>query len=81
MTGDLQGALADLNEGMKLETNDYEMLKHRGYVKFLLKDEQGACADAELALKVKPTRVDRQDYERRPFLGAIPLEYLDYKLK
>ncbi|CAM6095992.1 unnamed protein product [Calypogeia fissa] len=53
MMGDLDGALSDLDEGLELEPNDYERLKHRGYVKFLLNDMYGARADAEWALSVQ----------------------------
>ncbi|CAM6096025.1 unnamed protein product [Calypogeia fissa] len=58
MMGDLDGALSDLDEGLELEPNDYERLKHRDYVKFLLNDMDGARADAEWAFSVQSSRVD-----------------------
>ncbi|KAG6553381.1 hypothetical protein Mapa_005116 [Marchantia paleacea] len=83
--GDLAGALADLNKAVELEKDDYEMLKHRGYVRFLLHDEEGAREDAEWALRVQDlsATLDESQYHDyiMSFLGALPVEYLDYKLR
>ncbi|BBN05108.1 hypothetical protein MPTK1_3g10370 [Marchantia polymorpha subsp. ruderalis] len=85
MMGDLPGALADLNKAVELEKDDYEMLKHRGYVRFLLHDEDGAREDAEWALRVQDlsATLDESQYHDyiMSFLGALPVEYLDYKLR
>lgn len=85
MMGDLPGALADLNKAVELEKDDYEMLKHRGYVRFLLHDENGAREDAEWALRVQDlsATLDESQYHDyiMSFLGALPVEYLDYKLR
>ncbi|CAM6129718.1 unnamed protein product [Calypogeia fissa] len=48
--GDLQGALEDLTAALKVNPEDYECLKHRAYVKHLLKDEHGARLDAQRCL-------------------------------
>lgn len=80
--GDLHGALEDLNKAIELdpdEEGDYELLKHRGYTKFLLRDEAGARADAEWAIRVTPEYVT---YGRMPCgLYCLPVKYLNYNLK
>ncbi|CAM6084539.1 unnamed protein product [Calypogeia fissa] len=81
MMGDLQWALEDLNEGLELETDNYERLKHRGLVKFLLDDEDGAKADTKWALRIKPPYVDSDHYGRHPLLQESSVEFLGYKLK
>ncbi|CAM6123361.1 unnamed protein product [Calypogeia fissa] len=50
LAGDLQGALEDLTAALNIDPEDYECLKHRAYVKHLLKDEHGARLDAERCL-------------------------------
>lgn len=47
--GGLPVALADLNHQKSNQTrnHDYEHLKQSGYVRFLVKDEDGDRADAE----------------------------------
>lgn len=56
------------------------MLKHRGFVRFLMKDEEGAHSDALRALTVKPSRVDKPRYGLSCF-GTMSVEFLDYKLR
>ncbi|CAM6094343.1 unnamed protein product [Calypogeia fissa] len=80
---DLPGALADLNQSLKLELKPdchYEILKQRGFVKFLMEDEKGAHADAERALTMEPCRVYQSVYGRA-YLGESPVEFLDYHLR
>ena len=79
--GDLDGALADLNESLALTADGYEVLKHRGYVKFLMDDKEGARIDAERALNVEPRRVDYFRYGCGPVLGLTPVEFLGYNLR
>ncbi|KAL3694270.1 hypothetical protein R1sor_007921 [Riccia sorocarpa] len=83
--GDLEGALVDLNKAVELEKGDYEILKHRGYVRYLLHDEEGAREDAEWALRVKDTSTTLHEAQYDDFivnfLGALPVEYLGYKLR
>lgn len=57
MMGNLPGALADLNVGLKLEPDDYEGLEHRGYVRFLMKKQKKVRSDAVRALTVLPSCV------------------------
>ncbi|KAL2633445.1 hypothetical protein R1flu_004924 [Riccia fluitans] len=82
--GNLEGALVDLNKALELEKDDYEILKHRGYVKYLLHDEEGAREDAQWALRVKDTSPTLHEAQYDDFivsiLGALPVEYLGYKL-
>jgi tetratricopeptide (TPR) repeat protein len=74
MMGDLPGALADLNRSLEDGPDDYEVLKHRGYVRFLMKDETGAHLDAQMALKLKPSRVDAISYGT-DCLGGTSVEF------
>lgn len=76
--GDLPGALADLDEALEVDGNDYEVLKHRGHVAFLMKEEEKARVYAERALKLQ--RHFFEFFDRKTFLGASRVEYLDYKL-
>ncbi|CAM6103609.1 unnamed protein product [Calypogeia fissa] len=41
LAGDLQVALEDLTVALMVDPQNYECLKHRAYVKHLLKDENG----------------------------------------
>ncbi|KAL2629197.1 hypothetical protein R1flu_013883 [Riccia fluitans] len=77
--GDLQGALADLNRG---DGEDYKTLKHRGYVKFLLKDEQGARNDAIRALRIKSSAASGTEPVCIPndSLSCASVKYLDFHL-
>ncbi|KAL3700891.1 hypothetical protein R1sor_018913 [Riccia sorocarpa] len=77
--GDLQGALADLN---RADGDDYKTLKHRGYVKFLLKDEQGARNDAIRALRLKSSTASGAEPLSVPndSLSCVPVKYLDFQL-
>ncbi|CAM6094350.1 unnamed protein product [Calypogeia fissa] len=77
MMGDLSGAMEDLNE---CDPEDYEIVKHKAFVRFLLKDEIGARVDAEKARSVKPSRVDSLGYGR-DCLGTSSVEFLDYRLR
>ncbi|CAM6091702.1 unnamed protein product [Calypogeia fissa] len=59
LSGDLQGALDDLNacadlfaEMKAMGLFKSEVLKHRGYVKFLMDDKTGAKEDADAAKKL-----------------------------
>jgi hypothetical protein len=79
--GDLEGALEDLNEDLKPDVDDYEMLKHRGLIKFLLDDKEGACFDAERASVVRPSRVNCHNYGRNLSLGMASVKFLGYLLK
>ncbi|CAM6094345.1 unnamed protein product [Calypogeia fissa] len=82
LMGDLPGALVDLNQSLKLELKPdihYEILKQRGFVKFLMKDEKGAHSDAEKALTMEPCRVYSSAYGWS--LGTGPVEFLDYHLR
>ncbi|CAM6111202.1 unnamed protein product [Calypogeia fissa] len=80
MMGDLSGALEDLNESLVLGPDDYEVLKHRGFVRFLMKDDDGACADAERAQSIKPSGVECLGYGRE-CLGTTSVEFMGYKLR
>jgi hypothetical protein len=53
LMGGLLGALADLDEALQLEANDYESLKRPELVKLLLDDEDGAGADVSGHFKSK----------------------------
>ncbi|KAG6555474.1 hypothetical protein Mapa_002709 [Marchantia paleacea] len=77
--GDLKGALADLNKG---DGDDYKTLKHRGYVKYLLKDEQGARNDAVRALRIKSSTASSAEPVCIPndSLSCTTVKYLDFEL-
>lgn len=77
--GDLKGALADLNKG---DGDDYKTLKHRGYVKYLLKDEQGARNDAVRALRIKSSSASSAEPVCIPndSLSCTTVKYLDFEL-
>ncbi|CAM6094346.1 unnamed protein product [Calypogeia fissa] len=82
LMADLQGALADLNESLKLEfkpDDHYEILKQRGFVKFLMEDEKGVHSDAERA-PMEPCRVYQSVYGQM-HLGEGPVEFLEYHLR
>ncbi|CAM6099872.1 unnamed protein product [Calypogeia fissa] len=80
MMGDFPGALEDLNESLVLDPDDYEVLKHRGFVRFLMNDDHGACADAERAQRIKRRRVECIRYGRN-CLGTTSVEFMGYKLR
>lgn len=77
--GDLQGAMADLDEGLDIVGDDYEILKHRGYAAFLMKDEEKARFYAERAVRIQQPGFD-WPFKPKTCLGTDPVEYLDYKL-
>ncbi|CAM6126395.1 unnamed protein product [Calypogeia fissa] len=58
MVGDVNGALEDLTVELKYDWNDYERSKHRGYVKFLLGDTDGARKDAKRCLAMGLQQAD-----------------------
>lgn len=76
---DLRGALADPDEGLDVNGDNYEILKHRGYISFLMDDEETARVYAERALKVQPPCFDMPFHQKWCF-GCSPIEYLNYKL-
>ncbi|KAG6547331.1 hypothetical protein Mapa_011268 [Marchantia paleacea] len=81
--GDYEGSLSDFDKSNSLGPLDYEVLKQRGYTKFLLGDETGAKADAEQALLVMDASVFSPYYVtlRHMALGFSPVEYLGYHLR
>ncbi|CAM6086440.1 unnamed protein product [Calypogeia fissa] len=74
MLRDLKGALEDLTEALEINGHDYECSKHRGYVKFLLGDIDGARNDAKkcVAMGLKQANCN--------FLGGYPVAFLEFKL-
>ncbi|CAM6127219.1 unnamed protein product [Calypogeia fissa] len=83
LMADLPGALADLDEALKLELkpdSHYEILKQRGFVRFLMKNERGAHSDAERALTMEPCKVYQSAYGWKN-LGTGPVEFLDYHIR
>ncbi|KAG6547333.1 hypothetical protein Mapa_011270 [Marchantia paleacea] len=81
--GDYEGSLSDFDIGNSREPLDYDLLKHRGYTKFLLGDETGAKADAERALLVMDASVFSPYYatNRHFVLGYWSVEYLGYHFR
>jgi regulator of sirC expression with transglutaminase-like and TPR domain len=79
--GNLKSALADLNQGLELEPDDYERLKHRGFIRFLLNDKEGARLDAERAIERKPSRVDNYTYGFCLCLGTVSVKFIGYSLR
>ncbi|CAM6125629.1 unnamed protein product [Calypogeia fissa] len=69
LSGDLQGALEDFNASARASADlsldrkgcdvfRSQVLKHRGYVKFLMDDKTGAKEDAECAKNLLEPRID-----------------------
>lgn len=77
---DYNGALLDLNDALRIDPDDYEILKHRGLTKFLLGDEDGARFDAEQALSVKFTVVRYSLLAASTCWGASSVKYLGFDL-
>ncbi|CAM6091706.1 unnamed protein product [Calypogeia fissa] len=92
LSGDLQGALQDLSASADLfaeikgeECFKHKVLKHRGYVKFLMDDKTGAKEDAESAKKLKGlwTKLEKlKDPPDRHFwtLRTLEVNYLGFTL-
>jgi tetratricopeptide (TPR) repeat protein len=78
LAGNLGEALEDLTAALILVENDYECLKHRGYVKYLLGDLDGARLDAERCLTIPLPELYSTAEE---LLGKISVTYLEYSLK
>ncbi|CAM6098772.1 unnamed protein product [Calypogeia fissa] len=72
--GDLQGALEDLTTVLKDKPEDYECLKHRAYVKYLLQDEHGARLDAQQCLAMG------RKQPRDTCLGETLVRFLEFDL-
>jgi tetratricopeptide (TPR) repeat protein len=67
MLGDLQGALEDANETIKVMDNNRPFaLQERGILKGLMGDLKGASADLNLGLELEP-----DDYELLKHRGYI----------
>ncbi|CAM6105895.1 unnamed protein product [Calypogeia fissa] len=82
MLDDLPGALEDLNRGLELKPDDYEILKHRGYVKSLLGDAIGAQADGNQARSIQGPSVNHPQYGSfSDCLGANSVQYMEFELK
>ena len=56
--GNLEGAVADYTEAIKLDPNHPEAYNNRGYAKFKLGDLRGAIADYTEAIKLNPNDPD-----------------------
>ncbi|CAM6103613.1 unnamed protein product [Calypogeia fissa] len=74
LASDLQGALEDLTAALEVDPEDYECLKHRAYVKHLLKDEHGARLDAERCLAMG------REQPGDTYLGETPVRFLEFDL-
>ncbi|CAM6091705.1 unnamed protein product [Calypogeia fissa] len=81
LSGDLQGALDNLNASADLfpemrcpEPFQSDVLKHRGYVKFLMDDKTGAKEDADAAKKLKELHINLE-------IGADPPTYQFWTLR
>ncbi|CAM6098771.1 unnamed protein product [Calypogeia fissa] len=72
--GDLHGALEDLTTALKDEPEDYDCLKHRAYVKYLLQDEHGARLDAQQCLAMG------REQPGDTYLGETPIRFLEFDL-
>jgi tetratricopeptide (TPR) repeat protein len=57
-SGDKQGALADLNKSISLNSSDPNPYINRGSLKYALNDKPGALADFNQALSLKSTNVN-----------------------
>lgn len=89
MAKDFQGALNDFNVALDCLTTEgwethYTILKHRGYVKYLMGDEAGAREDAEAA-QLNSKLIQSQMFYQENFrvlweFELLPLSYLGYSL-
>ncbi|KAL3676311.1 hypothetical protein R1sor_026259 [Riccia sorocarpa] len=76
---DYEGALVDLNESLRINSDDD--LKHRAKVKFQLGDEDGAAFDAQQALCVRFRQCKPRIFYRGPrCFGVLPVTFGKFKL-
>ncbi|CAM6085547.1 unnamed protein product [Calypogeia fissa] len=89
LSGDLQGALDNLNASADLfpemqcpEPFQSDVLKHRGYVKLLMDDKTGAKEDADAAKKLKELHINLEEDETRLYwrLRNLQVNYLGFTL-
>jgi len=57
-SGDYKGAIADLNQAIKIKPDYANAYNGRGVAKYNLGDKQGAIADYNQAIKIKPDYAD-----------------------
>jgi tetratricopeptide (TPR) repeat protein len=80
LAGNLDEALKDLSAALDLDGDDYECYKHRGYVKYLKGDSEGARLDAEKCLAMGLPGYNCITTELN-CLGVTSVEYMDYSLR
>ncbi len=76
--GDYQGALADLEQAIAIDPNDYGVYIIRGLIRLSpIQDYQGALADFDRAIAIKPTAATayngrgRVKHEKKDYQGAL----------
>jgi hypothetical protein len=77
LAGNLDGALEDLTVSLEIGGDDYDCLKHRAYVKFLLGDFEGARLDAARCAQMGVPDY----YPTTRILAGAPVAFMDYDLE